>query len=435
LSYSAFTLTLGVLTAFLFAVGLAGLYSLLRGALRFRRRSRDPQEDDRDVLLKSPLAPGISMIAAVSGASPSARDFVRRLLDIQYGNQEVIVVLDGPNESELAAWKQEFRLSVSTRTAGAALQSAPIRCVYESADPIRLVVVSKPRSGWADSLNAAVNVARSPLIGVVTPDSDFHADAFLPVVRSLLQDATRTIAACGADLAPSQKGFPAKISVLESVRFWLARCSSTAGDNLRTPPPASSLLLRRDAILQAGGFRAGALELFAHLQRHARASRKPYRMIFVPGPVSHAPPARTLAQLRKATIAAQREIAGAFRWLGLGAPGLPGLFASRVLRPALETAAYLMAAIGVALGWVDFAWVGLVLLASVGLGILQSCSAVVFREFAGEAAATAPELSRLFGAAIVENFGYRQLRNLWLIAGLFAAIPPIRLTLRWRRRL
>jgi cellulose synthase/poly-beta-1,6-N-acetylglucosamine synthase-like glycosyltransferase len=435
LSYPAFTVTLGLLTLFLFALGFAGLCSLLRGALRFRRRSRDPQEEDRAILLKSPLAPRISIIAAVSDAAPSTRDFVRRLLDIQYGNQEVIVVLDGPNESEMAAWKQEFRLSVSTRPAEAALQSAPIRCVYESADPIHLVAVYKQRSGWADSLNAAVNIACSPLIGVVTPDSDFHANAFLPLVRSLLQDSTRAIVACGADVAASQKGFPAKVSALESVRFWLARCSSTLEDNLRTPPPGSSLLLRRDAILQAGGFRASALELFAHVQRNARASHKPYRITFVPGPVSHARPARTLAQLRKATIAAQREIAGAFRWLGLGAPGLPGLFASRVLRPALETAAYLTAAIGVALGCVDVTWLGLVLLASVGIGILQSCSAVIFREFAVDAARTPAELRHLFCTAIVENFGYRQLRNLWLIAGLFPAVPAFRLTLRWRRRL
>jgi len=46
-------------------------------------------------------------------------------------------------------------------------------------------------------------------------------------------------------------------------------------------------------------------------------------------------------------------------------------------------------------------------------------AAVVLRELAQYEASDPTELVNLFAAAMMESFGYRQLRNLWLIAGFF----------------
>jgi hypothetical protein len=59
----------------------------------------------------------------------------------------------------------------------------------------------------------------------------------------------------------------------------------------------------------------------------------------------------------------------------------------------------------------------LVLLATVGMGIVLSMAAVVLRELAEPNSPDERRMAAMFFAAIPENLGYRQLRNLWLIAG------------------
>ena len=51
-------------------------------------------------------------------------------------------------------------------------------------------------------------------------------------------------------------------------------------------------------------------------------------------------------------------------------------------------------------------------------------AAVVLRELAEPSGIAPALLAALFLAAIPENLGYRQIRNLWMIAGFFGAQAP-----------
>jgi hypothetical protein len=192
------------------------------------------------------------------------------------------------------------------------------------------------------------------------------------------------------------------------------------------PVPGSTTLVRRDAIVLAGGFSAGTLELILHLQGRARRAVKPYRAAFVPEPVSYLPAPRTLAELRRRTLSDQRSLAGALRHrksimggrFALGW-GLPAITFYRFWRPLLETVAYVVAIVGLPLGLVSPGLGLLVLLSTVGAGILVSMTAVILRELADFRGSDPARLTRLFWAAIPENLGYRQIRNLWLIRGFF----------------
>ena len=62
---------------------------------------------------------------------------------------------------------------------------------------------------------------------------------------------------------------------------------------------------------------------------------------------------------------------------------------------------------------------GLVLLSSMGMGMVVSMAAVVLRELVEFRGSDPTRLAALFFATIPENLVYRPVRNLWLIAGLF----------------
>ena len=87
----------------------------------------------------------------------------------------------------------------------------------------------------------------------------------------------------------------------------------------------------------------------------------------------------------------------------------------------LETAAYVLAAAGWITGLVYPAVAALVLVTTIGAGIVISVAAVVLRELAEPSGMAPGAIAALCLTAIPENLGYRQVRNLWLIAGFFGA--------------
>jgi hypothetical protein len=164
--------------------------------------------------------------------------------------------------------------------------------------------------------------------------------------------------------------------------------------------------------------------MFLHLQGRASQSAKPYQAALVAEPSSYLAAAGTWSELRRRNMSDQRATAKALRHrksitggrFALGW-GLPAISFQRFWRPLLETAAYLATIAGLALGVVSLQLVLLVLLSTAGAGILVSWSSVVFRELTDFRGSDPTRLTRLFWAAIMENLGYRQLRNLWLIGG------------------
>ena len=133
--------------------------------LRLNRTRLTPQEFD--ALQKSPLVPEAAVIAPAYNESVTVQESVNGMLKLRYPNYEVIVVNDGSKDDTLDILIREFRLYKSSRAQSGMLPHKPIRAIYESRDPIRLVVIDKENGGKADSLNAGLNVARSPLVAAV----------------------------------------------------------------------------------------------------------------------------------------------------------------------------------------------------------------------------------------------------------------------------
>ncbi|MGD0870193.1 MAG: glycosyltransferase [Bryobacteraceae bacterium] len=413
--------TVQALGVLLFLLGVGAFRVLVQGCFTLRRRARAGSPDYSDVLLKSALVPAVTTIAVPPDALPESRQFARRLLDLHFGRNEVVIVLDGPSEAEMATWCSEFKLYQSARPVERKLPTAPVRGVYESRDPIRIVVVDKEPGGMADAWNAGVNVATSPVIGLLDPEGEFSPTVLLRMIQPMLEAFEETVAVCGGDSIPAAADLTSRWGALESLRAWMTRGAAFASRNLVLPIPGSAVLARRDSIIASGGFTGGALELIVRLHGHALASQKPYRIAFLPAPVSYGRTPRCMAELRHMVRRDQRELALAFHHRkSLAGPFgwriMRELYLDRSVRPKLETAAYLLAAAGLVMGWVDWKLAAFVLLSTAAMGMVQSLGAVVLREVAQPARSDPAQIASLFLAAIPENLGYRQLRNLWLIA-------------------
>jgi hypothetical protein len=412
----------------LFFMGAGAFRMLVQGCFALRRKARAGTRDYASVLLKSALVPAVTTIDIPPDASVESRAFARRLLDLEYGRNEVVIVLDGPTEADMELWRNEFKLYQSARHVDDKLKTAPVRAVYESRDPIRIVVVDKEAGGPVDAWNAGTNVATSPVIGLLHPESEFEPNVLLKMIQPLLENSDETVAMVGGLPIPAGPDLAARWGAIESLRAWMTRSAAYSSRNLALPIPRNGVLARRDAIIASGGFTGGPLELIARLHGFSLLSRKPYQVAFLPSPVSigHATPG--MAQLREMVRRDQKElvfairhrtaIAGPFGWKIFG-----GLYLDRIVRPRLETLAYVLTIVGLVMGWVDWKLALFVLLCTAGMGMVQSLGAVVLREVAQPTGSDASQIAALFIAAIPENLGYRQMRNLWLIADSFGSAP------------
>jgi cellulose synthase/poly-beta-1,6-N-acetylglucosamine synthase-like glycosyltransferase len=421
----ALSLALAILAVVLAGFAASAFGALIKGCFELRRNLRASSQDFSSVLLKSPIVPGVSMVLAATDASPETRALVRRLLDLHFGRHELILVLDGPAQGELDGWKQELHLSRQERVVPEEQGSLPataIRGCYVSSDPIRLLVVDKERGGTADSLNAGVNAAQYPVIGLVDREAEFIPELLLRLIRPMLGDWEHTVGVCGVAPPAPASGLAGCIGGLEAVRLWLARCAAFSAWNQLLPVPGACMLVKRDAVRSIGGFRGGPLELFVDLHATSRINAGHWRVAFVAAAVSFRPAAGTWAELHCQVRSDRQQLGTALGRLGRQ---FPGLYCMRCLRPLLETAAYILAAAGWISGLVPPALAALVLVIGIGGGIVISMAAIVLRELAEPSGMAPSRLAAPFLAAIPENLGYRQLRNLWMIGGYFGAPAPL----------
>src|SRR5262249_49438481 len=307
----------------------------------------------------------------------------------------------------------------STRSSIGSIPAGAVRAVYESHDPIRLMVVEKDKGGEADSLNVGLNMSGAPLLALPDYRADIAHDALLRTVRPFLEDPDLTLAPCGIQPGDKSRTMVERIHSLESLRSWFDRSAGLAARGSVLPAPGAFILVRRRELVEANGFLSGTLEIILHLHAIFTARKKPYQIGFVQDAVAVPVAPKSWSGLRRLILQGQRASLTAlvrhygfmFGFGSLGWLALPSLLWSPAVRPVLETLAYILVIAGLASGWVAWPQAALLVLATVVTGVLSSMTAVVLREFLNDSPSPPGRLMALFVAAIPESIGYRQLRN------------------------
>jgi YaiO family outer membrane protein len=434
------------------AISAMYLLLILLGYFVLRREQPFPISS-REQLLRSPLLPSIAIVAPAYNEAATCRQSVRNMLALRYPNHEVIVVNDGSKDETLKILIDEFKLYKSGRIELASIEHKPIRAIYESRDPIRLVVVDKENGGKADAANAGISLARSDLVCVVDSDSLMEPDALLYVAKPFLEDAT-TIASGGiirvingcrveggqvVDVRAPRRFLPL-FQAVEYLRAFLGgRVAFSFLNSLLIISGAFGLFDRR-ALIEAGGYRSDAIgedmELIVRLHRLWRSAGRKYRVVFVPEPVCWTEVPERLRVLRSQRNRWQRGTVDSLRrhkrmllnprYGAVGLIGFPYFFLFEMIGPSVELLGYELTLFGLAFALIAPQTALLFLIVSILFGILLSMSAVALEELTKRRYPAPADLARLFGAAILENLGMRQLMTIWRTRGLIDGLRKLK---------
>lgn len=413
---------------------------------------RDPQRwsaSELETLSRSPLLPSVSILAPAYNESMSLRDSVRAMLGLNYPNHEVIVINDGSQDDTLKILVEHFRLYKSSRFPSGTLPTKPIRAIYESRDPIRLIVVDKENGGKADSLNAGLNVARSGLVAAIDSDSLLEPDSLLHVTKPFLLDEG-TLASGGivrvANGCKVEDGritairvpgnLVARFQAIEYLRAFLGgRIAFNFLNSLLIISGAFGLF-RRKALVEAGGFSTATvgedMEMVVRLHEIWTRKKEKYRIVFVPDPVCWTEVPEKLKVLYRQRNRWQR---GAFEslWLHrrmflnpkfgvLGLFAFPYFTAFEIFGPTVEFAGYIITVLGLLSEAISLEIAALFFVVSVAFGMLLSIAAILLEQFTASRYPAARDVLRLVWVAVIENLGFRQLLTLWRTQGLIDGI-------------
>lgn len=398
-------------------------------------------------MLRSPLAPPISVIVPAFNEEAGIADSVRSLLALEYPQLEVVIVNDGSTDGTLDRLIDVFGLHPVKRPTPPYLRHRPVRGVYAPLSQLRLLVLDKENGGKADSLNAGINFSDYPLICSVDADSILEQDALAKTALPFIEDPESTVAVGGmvriANGCTIERGriidarLPrsrfAMFQVIEYLRSLFGTRTGWSAINGLLIISGAFGLFSREAVIAAGGYStatvADDMELVIRLHRACRDSGRRYRILYVVHPVcwTEAPEnARNLRRQRRRWHRGAVEALNAHwrmmlnpRYRAAGLLALPGLLIFEILGPVVELSGYLVTFIGYLLGQLRLDTFLLFVALALLYGLILTLGAAALEDATTNRHPAWSDLRRILVYAVLESFGQRQLLHLWRIEGFW----------------
>lgn len=392
-------------------------------------------------------SPPIALLAPAYNEAMTIAESVRSLLSLQYPSFEVVVVNDGSRDETLQVLIDSFELRPIERHYELSIRHAPIRGIYGATHQPRLIVIDKENGGKADALNAGINVSRAPIFCSMDADSLLEPDALLRAVAPFVEDPERTVAVGGTvriangcridhgrvvEVRPP-RNFLALLQTVEYLRAFLMARLAWSRINALTIISGAFGLFRRSRVIEAGGYTHGTvgedMELVVKLHRLMRDLKLPYRIAFVPEPVcwTEAPEdLRVLGRQRARwhrgsleTFERHRDVLFRPRYGRLGTLSFGYILLVDILGPVVEMLGYLLIPMFWAAGLLSIEYLLAFAAVSFTFGVVVSVGALALEESELRRFPRARDLVLLTVVAVVENFGYRQLNNVWRLRGVW----------------
>ena len=437
-------------SVFFAAFAVVNTTVLVLAAVGLRRYSARVNMTNLRRMLRSPLAPRISILVPAYNEAAGIVDSVRSLLALDYPQLEVVVISDGSTDGTVERLVKGFDLRMARKPMPPFLPCRPVHATYLPRSEIRLLVVDKENGGKADSLNAGINFASYPLICSVDADSILEEDALAKTALPFVADPYRTIATGGLVRVANgcriehgrvtQARLPrsrlAMFQVIEYTRaFFGARTGwSTLGALLIVSGAFG--LFRRDVVIAAGGYRTGIVgedvELVVRLHRSCADAGRPYRIVYVADPVcwTEAPESTRFLRRQRSrwyrgsveALLIHRRMLLNPRYRAVGLVALPTLLLFEILGPLIELSGYVVTIAAVALGVLHPVAFALFMALAFLYGLLLTLGSLALEDASANRFPGWSDLRRVLLFAVAENLGYRQLQHLWRLQGCWQLI-------------
>ncbi len=392
-----------------------------------------------DEIANSELTMPISIVVPAYNEEKTILTSVSSLLQMNYHTIEVIVIIDGGNNETFKLLNAKYQLVPVVMAPRDNLAHTPVLGAYLSPLDDRIIVIDKVNGGKADALNTGIAYARYPLFCTIDSDTLLEREA-LSRLAWVFQTDTRTIA-CGGIVriannslienshvtqARTSNKMLVNLQILEYLRAFLTGRSGWSALGMLLIVSGAFGLFKRDAVLAVGGYDAESIgedaELVVRLHRHFKTQQEPYKIAYVSDPVCWTQAPDTLKELISQRDRWQRGLIETLskhngmlfrpRYGLIGSIALPYFFIFEMLGPTIEFIGYLFFFGALLLHKLSLTYALSFFFAAFFYGMMLSLGALLIDEISFQRYEKRKDLLRLLLAAVVDNFGYRQLLTL-----------------------
>ena len=401
---------------------------------------------DFDLVTKSNYTSPISILSPAHNEERNIIESVRSLLSLNYPNYEVVVVNDGSTDGTLKLLIEEYKLELVNQVYKLQLPTKPIKGIYVSTVHCNLRVIDKEQGGKADALNAGINVTKYPLFCAVDADTILEKDALLRIAKPMLEDDT-VVATAGivrivngsvvkdgrvVDIRIPFKLVPL-MQIVEYFRSFLANRTTWSCLNTLLIISGAFGLFRKEIVIAVGGYSTKTvgedMEIVMKMHEYLRRRGIKYSIKFISDPVCWTEAPSSLVGLSRQRFRWHRGLieclisyTGMFlnpRYGLLGMLTVPYFWIFEMLAPVVEILGYSFIVVGFVFQLINYDFLRLLIVASIIFGTLISFIAIILEEMTYRRYQRSTDLLCLFGAAILENFIYRQLSTIWRVRAIF----------------
>jgi cellulose synthase/poly-beta-1,6-N-acetylglucosamine synthase-like glycosyltransferase len=431
---------------------LSMLLLVVFGARRVLANRRWSGAEGHEQIFASPLTPAISVLIPAHDEEAGVLGTLAAALGQRYPSFEIVLVDDGCTDRTFELVAEAYGLTPITPRWTADLPiEGEVLSVHRATTGDPLTVIRKVSVGRrSDASNAALNLARHPLVCMLDADSLLEPEALLRVARPFVEDPVNVVGAGGVIRAVNgslidrgtvveprlSSKWLVRIQAVEYLRSFLLGRTGWADANALLIISGAFGLFRRDLLLEVGGMDAHSLaedaELVVTLLEHLRGQGRPHRMVFVPEPVCWTEVPETWSVLGRQRrrwahglgqlLWKHRRMIGNPRYGTVGLLALPFFLLFEAVGPVVEVVGLASVVLAAVTGVLDWGSAGVMVGLALLVGALLSTTVVAVEEFTFHRYGGRRWLRALLAAGLLENIGYRQVHAWYRLQGLVRAV-------------
>ncbi|EDL62968.1 glycosyltransferase family 2 protein [Bacillus sp. SG-1] len=425
------------------------LFIFLVSALELRRRLGMETAQHEELLYSYDTKPVTILVPAFNEQMGIVQS-VRSLLSMNYPEYEIVVINDGSKDMTLEVMIEQFSMEKIPLVIRKSLDTKEIKAVYRSRVYKHLYLVDKENGGKADALNAGINVSKFPYFCTLDGDSILERDAFLQVMKPIIDSNGEVIAVGGsvriANGCKIERGEVVEVGlsrrpivimqVIEYLRAFLMGRIGLSKFNILLIVSGAFGIFHKDWVLKAGGYNRHTvgedMELVVRLHRLLKDEKSTNRIEYIPDPVCWTEAPESIRVLQRQRSRWQRGLLETLfihkgmllnpRYKSVGLISLPYFLLIELLGAVVEFAGYVIIIMGITFSLISWKMAILLFCLSLLYGSFLSMCGVLLEEWSLRRYPKVKDIVKLFFMALSETFWYRPMTTYFRVQGLLQSL-------------
>lgn len=436
----------------IYMVLVIGFYStiLFISMLQLRKEYKLDRDQAYDEYMNEIYTKPVSIIVPAYNEEAGIIPSVRSLLSINYPTFEVIVVNDGSKDNTLEKMVEQYEMVEIQKVVRKQVETKPIRKMYQSKLLPNLFLIDKENGGKADALNVGLNFSHYPYICSLDGDSVLERDAFLKVMKPIIDSNEEVIASGGsiriANGCHIENGNILKIGltkhplvvmqIIEYLRAFLMGRIGLSRHNLLLIISGAFGVFSKHWVVQAGGYKTDTvgedMELVVRLHKVTREKGLDKKIVYVPDPVCWTEVPEDIKFLRRQrrrwhrglfeSLWTHRKMMFNPKYGSIGMISFPYFWVVEFFGPIIELLGYLYIIFSLFFGGIYIEFAILIFLLSCLYGSLFSMASVLLEEWSLRKYPKVSDVVKLFLYSMTETLWYRPLTVFWRCEGIWQMI-------------